>query len=69
MTPAQNAKVLDPELAGELQAPAYAASATTPPQTHPGASPGADLHPKKVSNLDPMAPRPRKKRQLPEGPQ
>ena len=69
MSVAQNAKVLDPELSGEPQAPAHAVSATTRPQTHPGASPGADLHPKKVNNLDPMAPRPPSKRQLPEDPQ
>ena len=48
---------------------AYAAQATTHYQTYPGGSPGADLHPKKVCNLDPMAPRSRQKRQLPEGPQ
>ena len=29
----------------------------------------ADLHPQKVNNLGPMAPRSRQKRQLPEGPQ
>ena len=49
---------------GGLQEPAYAAQATTRPQTYPGARPGADLHPKKVNNLDPMAPRSRKKRQF-----
>ena len=69
MSEAQNAKVLDPELSGEPQEPALAVLATTRPQTYPGASPGADLHPKKVNNLDPMAPRSRQKRQLPEGPQ
>ena len=62
-------KVFNPELSGEPRALAHAAYATTRPQTYPGASPRADLHPKKVNNLDPMAPRPRKKRQLPEGPQ
>ena len=51
------------------QAPAYAAQATTHYQTYPGGRPGADMPPKKVCNLDPMAPRSRKKRQLPEGPQ
>jgi len=51
------------------QAPAYAAQATTHYQTYPERPPGADLPPKKVCNLDPMAPRSRKKRQLPEGPQ
>ena len=63
------AKVLDPELSGEPQEPALAVLATTRPQTYPGASPRADLPPKKVCNLDPMAPRSRQKRQLPEGPQ
>jgi hypothetical protein len=43
-------------------------SATTRPQTSPGGSPGADLHPKKVSNLDPMAPRPRQIRNYPRPP-
>ena len=46
---------------------AYAVQATTHHQTYPRGSSGADLHPKKVSNLDPMAPRSRQKRQLPEG--
>jgi hypothetical protein len=54
------------QLSGEHQAPAHAAQATTRSQTYPGASPRADLHPKKVNKLDPMAPRSRKKRQLPE---
>ena len=35
----------------------------------PERPPGADLPPKKVCNLDPMAPRSRQKRQLPEAPQ
>ena len=68
MSPAQNAKVLDPELSGEPQESAHAASATTRPQTYPGASPGADLHPKKVCYLDLMAPRPRKIRNYPRPP-
>ena len=67
--PVQVSQVLDPELSGELQAPAHAVQATTRPQTYPGGSSRADLHPKKVSNLGPMAPRSRQKRQLPEGPQ
>ena len=62
MSIAQNAKVLDPELSGEPQALAYAVKGNTGPQTYPGGRPRADLHPKKVTNLDPMAPRPRKKR-------
>ena len=48
---------------------AYAVQATTHHQTYPERPPGADLPPKKVCNLDPMAPRSRQKRQLPEGPQ
>jgi len=48
---------------------AYAVQATTHYQTYPERPPGADLPPKKVCNLDPMAPRSRQKRQLPEGPQ
>ena len=48
---------------------AYAAQATTHYQTYPESPPGADLPPKEVCNLDPMAPRSRQKRQLPEGPQ
>ena len=48
---------------------AYAGQATTHYQTYLRGSSGADLHTKKVYNLDPMAPRSRKKRQLPEGPQ
>jgi hypothetical protein len=48
---------------------AYAAQALTYHQAYPERPPGADLPPKKVRNLDPMAPRSRKKRQLPEGPQ
>ena len=40
------------------------------PTTRPTreAPPGADLPPKKACNLDPMAPRSRKKRKLPEAP-
>ncbi len=48
---------------------AFAAQATAHYQTYPGGRPRADLPPKKVCNLDPMAPRSRQKRQLPEGPQ
>ena len=48
---------------------AYAVQALTHYQTYPERPPGADLPPKKVCNLDPMAPRSRQKRQLPEGPQ
>ena len=51
------------------QAPARAVQATAHYQTYPERRPGADLPPKKVCNLDPMAPRSRQKRQLPEGPQ
>ena len=40
-----------------------------PTQIYPRGSPRADLHPKKVCNLDLMAPRSRKKCQLPEAPQ
>ena len=58
------AKDFDPELSEEHQAPPHAAEATTRPQTYPGGSPRADLHPKKVNNLGPMAPRSRKKRQF-----
>ena len=36
---------------------AYAAQATTRHQTYLERPPGADLHPKKVNNLGPMAPR------------
>ena len=68
MSVAQNAKVLDPELSGEPQESAHAVLATTRPQTYPRGSPGADLHPKKVNNLDPMAPRSRQKRQFLWGP-
>ena len=53
---------------GEHQEPAQALYATTRPQIHPRGCPRADLHPKKVSNLGPMAPRSRQKRQLPEPP-
>ena len=45
---------------------AYAAQATTHYQTYPEA-PGADLRPKKVCNLDPMA-RSRQKRNYPRAP-
>ena len=48
---------------------AFAVQATTHYQTYLERPPGADPPPKKVCNLDPMAPRSRKKRQLPEGPQ
>ena len=48
---------------------AYAVQATTYHQTYLERPPGADLPPQKVCNLDPMAPRPPSKRQLPEGPQ
>jgi hypothetical protein len=48
---------------------AYAVQALTHNQTYLGRPPGADLPPKKVCNFDPMAPRSRQKRQLPEGPQ
>ena len=34
------------------------------PETYPERAPRADLHPKKVNNLAPMAPRSRKKRQF-----
>ena len=44
---------------------AYAVQATTRHQTHPEGPPGTVLPPKKVRNLGPMAPRSRKKRQLP----
>ena len=47
---------------------AYAVQALTHYQTDPERPPGADLPPKKVCNLDPMAPRPRKKRQFLSGP-
>ena len=48
---------------------AYAGQALTHYQTYPERRPGADLPPKKACNLVPMAPRPRQKRQSPEGPQ
>ena len=54
---------------GGPQESAHAAQATTHYQTYPGGRLRADLPPKKVCNLDPMAPRSRQKRQLPEGPQ
>ena len=41
---------------------AYAVQARTHYQTYLERLPGADLHPKKVCNLDPMAPRSRQKR-------
>ena len=47
----------------------YAVQALTHYQTYPEGPPGADLPPKKVVYLGPMAPRSCKKRQLPEGPQ
>ena len=47
----------------------YAVQALTHYQAYPERPPGADQPPKKVCNLDPMAPRSRQKRQLPEGPQ
>ena len=46
------------------QESAHAVWATTRPQTYPRGRPRADLPPKKVCNLDLMAPRPRKKRQF-----
>ena len=48
---------------------AFVVQATTHHQTYSRGSSGADLPPQKVCNLDPMAPRSRQKRQLPEGPQ
>ena len=48
------------ELSEEHQAPPHAAEATTRPQTYPRGRPRADLHPKKVNNLGPMAPVPSK---------
>jgi len=48
---------------------AHAVQVTTHYQTCPERRPGADLPPKKVRNLGPMAPCSRQKRQLPEGPQ
>ena len=47
---------------------AYAVQATTHYETYLDRPPGAELPPKKVCNLDPMAPRSRKKRKLPEAP-
>ena len=44
----------------------YAVLVTTNYQTYLERPPGADLPLKKVCNLHPMSPRPRKKRQLPE---
>jgi len=67
--PVQVPKVLDPELSGEHRARAYAVYWIIRPQTYPGGRSRADLQPKKVNNLDPMAPRSRQKRQLPEAPQ
>merc|ERR1711965_1080393 len=66
--PVQVPKDLDPVLSGEHQAPAYAVYGTTRPQTGPRGRPRADLHPKKVNNLDPMAPRPHKIRNYPRPP-
>ena len=48
---------------------AYAVQALTHYQTYLERPPGADLPPKKVCNLGPMAPHSRQKRQLPEAPQ
>ena len=62
-------KLFAPELCGEPEAPAHAVQALTHYQTYPERPPGAEQPPKKVSYLDPMAPRSRQKRQLPEGPQ
>ena len=61
-------KVLDPELSGEPQAPAHAVYGAARPQTYPRVSPRADLHPKKVNNLGPIAPRPRQIRDYPRAP-
>ena len=47
---------------------AYAAQATTHHQTYPERPPGADLPPKKVSYLAPMAPRPRQYVNYPRAP-
>ena len=52
----------------EHQALAHAVQATTRPQTYPGGSPRADLHPKKVNNLGPMAPVPVKNVNYPRAP-
>ena len=49
-------------------APAYAVQATTHYQTYLERPPGADLPPKKVCNLDPMAPRSRKIHNYPRAP-
>ena len=46
----------------------HAAEATTRPQTYPRGSPRADLHPKKVNNLGPMAPRSVKNVNYPRAP-
>ena len=48
---------------------AYAVQALTHYQAYLERPPGADLPPQKVCNLDPMAPRSRQKRQLPEATQ
>jgi hypothetical protein len=48
---------------------ACAVQSLTHYQTYLERPPGADLPLKKVCNLHPMSPRPRKKRQLPEAPQ
>ena len=66
---AQNAKVFDLELSGEPQAPAHAVQGTTRSHTHLRGRLRADQYPQKVTNLDPMAPSSRQKRQLPEAPQ
>ena len=47
---------------------AYAAQATTHYQTYPERPPGADLPPKKVCNLGPMAPRTVKNVNYPRAP-
>ena len=62
-------QVLDPKLSGEPQTTACGLGGDYPTPDLSRRSPRADLHPKKVNNLGPMAPRSRKKRQLPEGPQ
>ena len=65
---AQVLSVLDPEPTGELQAPAHAGQATTDHQTYPERPPVTNIPTKKVVYLGPIAPRSRKKRQLPEAP-
>ena len=51
-----------------LEAPAHAMYVATHYQSYPRSSPRADLHPKKVNNLGPMAPRPRQIRNYPRAP-